>query len=250
MPAGAAKGKPYGPDLAAIHDEAFGDWARHAANVLLAHAPPGLVVDLGCGSGILAQEVQRAGRPVLGIDLSPAMLDLARARAPGATFRLGSLLDAEIPACAAVAIVGEGANYLFDGRDHARRLAALFKRIHAALQAGGVLLLDAAGPGRAGAAGTVTWQEGKDWTVIAEAKESAGQLTRRIVSFRRDGQGWRRHEETHELRLIGPRVLAKALASAGFEAKQLEGYGALRLPKGHAAFLARKPSGAGAALEA
>ena len=233
---------PYGPDLAAIHDTAFGDWARHAANVLLAHAPPGLVVDLGCGSGILAQEVSGAGRPVLGIDLSPAMLAIAKGRAPAATFRLGSLLDAEVPACAAVAIVGEGVNYLFDGRDHARRLAALFKRIHAALQPGGVLLLDAAGPGRAGAAGTVAWQEGKDWAIMAEAKESGGQLTRRIVAFRRDGPAWRRHDETHELRLIGPRTLARQLDGAGFEVKRLEGYGALRLPKGHAAFVARKPS--------
>jgi SAM-dependent methyltransferase len=234
--------KPYGPDLAAIHDAGFGEWASAAANVLLAHAPPGLVVDLGCGSGILCQEVLRAGRPVLGIDLSPAMLEIAKARAPAGTFRLGSLLDAEIPPCAAVAIVGEGVNYLFDGRDHARRLAALFKRIHAALQPGGVLLLDAAGPGRAGAVGTVTWQEGKDWAVMAAAKEAGGQLTRRIVTFRRDGAGWRRHDETHELRLIGARTLDKALASAGFEAKPLEGYGALQLPKGHAAFVARKPS--------
>jgi SAM-dependent methyltransferase len=233
---------PYGPDLAAIHDAGFGDWARAAANVLLAHAPPGLVVDLGCGSGILAQEVSQAGRPVIGVDLSPAMLALAKARAPAATFRLGSLLDAEVPPCAAVAIVGEGVNYLFDGRDHARRLAALFQRIHDALQTGGILLLDAAGPGRATATGTLSWHEGKDWSVVAEAKEAGGQLTRRIVTFRRDGAAWRRDEETHALRLIGARTLARMLEKAGFEVKLLEGYGALRLPKGHAAFLARKPS--------
>jgi SAM-dependent methyltransferase len=238
--------KPYGPDLAAIHDAAFGDWARHAANVLLAHAPPGLVVDLGCGSGILAQEVSRAGRPVLGIDLSTAMLAIAKKRAPKATFRKASLLDTEIPPCAAVAIVGEGINYLFDGRDHARRLAALFRRVHDALQPGGILLLDAAGPGRAGG-GTQTWREGKGWAVLAEARETGGRLLRTIVTFRREGASWRRRAESHELRLHGPRALAKQLESAGFEVKRLEGYGALRLPKGHAAFLARKPSGAVAA---
>lgn len=232
---------PYGADLAAVHDKAFGDWARAAANVLLAHAPPGLVVDLGCGSGILAQEVSRAGRPVLGVDLSPAMLRLARARAPKATFRKGSLLDAEVPPCAAVAIVGEGVNHLFDGRDHARRLQALLRRIHAALAPGGVLLLDAAGPGRATRAGTRSWHEGAGWAVLSESREAGGVLTRRIVTFTRAGKAWRRRAETHELRLLGPRGLAAALRAAGFEAKRLDGYGALRLPRGHAAFLARKP---------
>lgn len=237
---------PYGPDLAHIHDEAFGDWARAAANVLLAHAPPGLVVDLGCGSGILAEEVARAGRPALGIDLSPAMLKLAKERVPAskATFRKGSLLDADIPPCAAVAIVGEGVNDLFDGADHDRRLRRLLKRIHAALLPGGILLLDAAGPGRATRAGLRSWREGKGWAVLTEAVEAGGRLTRRIVTFRRDGAGagWRRREETHVLRLLGPRGLAKSLQAAGFEAKRLDGYGMLKLLKGHAAFIARKPS--------
>jgi SAM-dependent methyltransferase len=235
-------GTPYGPDLAEIHDEAFGDWARAAANVLLAHAPPGPVVDLGCGSGILAEEVARAGRPVLGIDLSPAMLRLAKSRAPKATFRKGSLLDAEVPPCAAVAIVGEGVNHLFDGHDHERRLRALFRRIHAALAPGGILVLDAAGPGRASRAGTRSWREGKDWAVLTESREAGGRLTRRIVTFRRDGKAWRRRVEAHELRLLGPRGLAKALGAAGFAVQRLDGYGMLRLPKGHAAFIARKPS--------
>jgi SAM-dependent methyltransferase len=242
----AKASSPYGPDLAQIHDEAFGDWARAAANVLLAHAPPGLVVDLGCGSGILAQELTRAGRPVLGIDLSPAMLKLAKARAPKATFRKGSLLDAELPPCSAVAIVGEGVNYLFDGRDHERRLRALFRRAYAALAPGGILLFDAAGPGRASRAGNRSWHEGKGWAVLTESIEAAGKLTRRIVTFRRDGAAakanWRRRAETHELRLLGPRGLTKALQSAGFTVQRLDGYGVLRLPKGHAAFIARKPS--------
>jgi SAM-dependent methyltransferase len=235
---------PYGADLAHIHDEAFGGWARAAANVLLAHAPPGLVVDLGCGSGILAEEVARAGRPVLGIDLSPAMLKLAKGRVPRGTFRKGSLLDAELPPCSAVAVVGEGVNYLFDGRDHERRLRALLKRIHAALVPGGLLLLDAAGPGRATRAGIRSWNEGKDWAVLTEAVEAGGRLTRRIVTFRRagGGAGWRRREELHVLRLLGARGLVAALRGAGFEARRIDGYGMLRLPKGHAAFIARKPS--------
>jgi SAM-dependent methyltransferase len=239
----AEAGGFYGEDLAAIHDAGFGDWAHHAANVVLAHAPPGLVVDLGCGSGILAQQLSRAGRPVLGIDLSPAMLAIARRRAPKAQFRHGSLLDAELPPCAAVAIVGEGVNYLADGTRHAVRLRQLLKRIHAALQPGGVLVLDAAGPGRASRGTVRTWQDGPGWLVAAESRERGAKLTRRIVAYRDVEGAWRRSDETHVLRLIEPKRLKADLEAAGFEVRRLDGYGALKLPKGHAAFVARKPSG-------
>jgi ribosomal protein L11 methylase PrmA len=49
----------YREDLAYIHDVGFGKFAGAAAPVLLdafnrAHISRGLVVDLGCGSGILS----------------------------------------------------------------------------------------------------------------------------------------------------------------------------------------------------
>jgi SAM-dependent methyltransferase len=232
----------YGEDLAAIHDAGFGDWAHHAANVLLAHAPPGLVVDLGCGTGILAQQLTKAGRPVLGIDLSPAMLAIARRRAPKAEFRQESLLDADLPPCSAVAIVGEGVNYLADGARHAVRLRGLLKRIHGALRPGGALVLDCAGPGRANRGTVRTWEDGAGWLVAAEARERGAKLTRRIVAYRHVEGSWRRSDETHALRLIEPKRLKADLERAGFEVRRLDSYGALRMPKGHVAFVARKPS--------
>ena len=50
--------------------------------------PNGLVVDLGCGSGRFAAALGEAGYQVLGVDLSPAMIRLAKKRAPGARFTL------------------------------------------------------------------------------------------------------------------------------------------------------------------
>jgi 2-polyprenyl-3-methyl-5-hydroxy-6-metoxy-1,4-benzoquinol methylase len=93
--------------LAYIHNTGFGDFAENAALVALnllrrAGMNHGLVVDLGCGSGILARKIAAAGYDVLGIGFSAAMLSLARKRAPKGRFRRASFLKAEIPPCIAV----------------------------------------------------------------------------------------------------------------------------------------------------
>jgi len=56
----------YSKDLAHIHDEGFSDLARNAATTLLKFLREqkikgGLVVDLGCGSGVLAEKLTSAG---------------------------------------------------------------------------------------------------------------------------------------------------------------------------------------------
>lgn len=92
----------YGEDLAYVHDVGFRDYALRSApgilEILSGSAARGdLVVDLGCGSGLLARELTQGGYRVLGIDISEAMIELARKRAPEAEFRVGSLFEAEIP---------------------------------------------------------------------------------------------------------------------------------------------------------
>jgi len=92
----------YREDLAYIHDAGFGQLAAHAAAVVAevlraAGHHGGLVVDLGCGSGVAARELCGAGYDVLGIDLSSALVETARRRVPSATFQVGSCLSADIP---------------------------------------------------------------------------------------------------------------------------------------------------------
>ncbi len=109
----------YKDDLAYIHDVGYGDFAKNAAPELLAilrrrGLEDGLVVDLGCGSGLWAEELCGAGYDVLGVDISPAMIEIARCRAPQATFEVGSFLKVDLPRCGAVTSLGECLNYLFD----------------------------------------------------------------------------------------------------------------------------------------
>ncbi|HVX16208.1 MAG TPA: class I SAM-dependent methyltransferase [Pirellulales bacterium] len=238
----------YGHDLAYIHDAGFGDVARAAAATLLKllaarRIGRGLIVELGTGSGIVAERLSLAGYDVLASDLSAAMLALAQRRAPRATFRQQSLLDAEIPPCVAVAAVGEVFNYAADPRHSTRRLSALLRRIHAALPAGGLLLFDVATPGRVrGKEPQRRFFAGDDWAVLVEATErrAARELVRRITSFRRVGHLYRRADEEHVQRLFDPREIAALLRRLGFRVRTLRGYGALRFSPGVVAFMATK----------
>lgn len=236
----------YRDDLAYIHDAGFGQLARDAAALVLAQLrrqqkAAALVVELGCGSGIQSEIVAAAGHRVLGIDRAPAMLELARRRAPTAEFREASFLTADFPDCDAVTAVGEIFNYLFDKQNTRPRLMALLRRIHQALVPEGFLLFDVAGPGRAWPPETRRrFFEGNDWTCLVDVELQKDVLLRRIVSFVRAGQLYRRDEEVHRLRLYSPADIAAALRATGFRVRRLFSYGETRFPPGLTGFWAQK----------
>ena len=82
-------------DLAAAGADVHGEAALVAALV----RPPGPVLDAGCGTGRVAIELARRGYATVGIDVDPALLDRARAKAPELEWDLGDL--ATLPATSA-----------------------------------------------------------------------------------------------------------------------------------------------------
>lgn len=239
----------YGPDLAFTHDAGFSGPAQAAANRLVSElrrrgALDGLVVDVGCGSGVTAKRLIRAGYDVLGLDASRDMLALARRAAPRATFRQASFAEAELPGgCAAVTAVGEVLNYDV-AQDAEEHVAGFFARAHAALRPGGLLMLDVAGPGRVPGGGPFrTWHEGTGWAVLVESTEAGEppELRRHIVTFRRrPGHGWARTETEHAQRLYPPAGIAELLRGAGFRARILRAYDGEPFAPGHRGFLATR----------
>jgi len=244
----------FATDLAYIHDAGFGGFAEGAApeiiRILREHgirARAGAavrIIEVGCGSGTLARHLAAAGYEVVGYDVSPAMVQLARAKAPKATFRVRSLTDLRVPSCAAVVAIGEVINYVparASGSELPPGLRRFFERAYEALGPDGLLVFDFME-----SATQRTYQArtkgGQGWVIAAHAEVERGGriLTRRLVTIRRVGRQYRRSQETHHVRLYERRAVARALAAAGFTVRMSRCYGRHRLMSGDVAVIATK----------
>lgn len=236
----------YDTDLAYIHDQGFGGFARGAAPGILAllraaKINEGRIVDLGCGSGIWAKALLEAGFHVTGLDHSPAMIEIAQRRAPEAEFHIGSFSRFCIPPCRAVTALGEVFNYLFDADDSEGSIDIVCKNAFDALLPAGCLIFDVAVAGRCRGRHQA-FMEGDDWTCLVEFRhdEPNLRLTRRIVTFRKIGDSYRRQEETHRQQLFEEARVVHLLESIGFRVKILRAYGDYKLPEVVIAYMATK----------
>jgi SAM-dependent methyltransferase len=221
----------YDCDLAYIHHVGFSELARGAAAYIggqlkQAGFGDGLVVDLGCGSGVLAAELLRFGYRVLGVDRSEAMIALARQAAPGAEFAVSAISGFRIPRCVAVCAIGEALSYLSDGKPV--DLKPLFQQVFASLLPSGAFFFDVIVQG--GPAMTYTSEKsGAGWHVRAEISEdrNAANITRRITATRQVAGIERQSVEVHRVQTFSRAELRRTLAEAGFAAKLNAGYGSV-----------------------
>lgn len=221
----------YKQDLAYIHDIGFRDYGMKSAPSILQILSQnkiygGLIIDLGCGSGLSAQELTKANYDVLGVDISESLIDITRKRVANAKFLIESLFQVEIPPCNAVISIGECLNYLFDTDNSKQTLINLFYRIHKALASGGVFIFDLAEPGQVNKETAQHFTEGEDWIVLVKKQEDVKQhiLTRRIITFRKIGEQYRRDDEIHHLQLYPAAEVRKQLHQVGFQVQTMDNY--------------------------
>ena len=123
---------------APVYDAWAADMTEDVAHyVSLAREAEGPIVELMVGSGRVAIEVVRqSGKPVLGIDSSPAMLEIARERSLGLPLelRLGDVRELELKEPAALIYVPYRSLLHLHGWHEKRQV---FERIAASLRPGG-----------------------------------------------------------------------------------------------------------------
>ena len=236
----------YRQDLALVHHLGFGFHAAACAPGIIERLErvrrrDGLVLEIGCGSGLLTKELVAAGHRVVATDASPAMLELARATAPGAEeIRLLVLPDDPLPEADAVVGCGHALNYLPDLDTVHRALEAIAR----ALRPGGLLALDLCDLewGRARSDLDSQGRVGDDWAIITRFSVPApDRFVRDMTTFvRRDG-GWARDDEHHENVLVDTEEAAERLAAWGVTARVGHAFGREVLPAGLRVIVGERP---------
>lgn len=239
----------YRSDLALVHDRGFAFHAEACAPGILdllasVKARAGLVLELGCGTGLLTERLIAAGHRVIATDASPAMLAIADERIGGDAVELRRLTlpDDPLPAVDAVVAIGHPLNYLPDAEAIERALVAMA----AALRPGGVMAFDICdlswGEARRGAPNL--GRAGPDWAIITEfSLPTPDRFIRDMTTFVPDGEGrWRRDREHHENVLIDTATVPPLLARYGIEARLATAYGTETLPPGLHVVVGSRPA--------
>ena len=243
----APEGRYYGHDLALVHHLGFGFHADACAPGILALLEPireqnGLVLEVGCGSGLLTRHLVDAGHRVIATDASPAMVELAREHAKGAEdVRVLVLPDDTLPEADAVVSVGHVVNYVGE-RDAVEQAIVAIAR---AVRPGGLFAFDVCdlewAALRQGAPGA--GKIGDDWVVAVEFSIPApDRFVRDIVTFLRNDDGtWRRSNERHENVLLDTATIPDLLAPHGVDVTIGTSFGAETLPAGLRTVIGRRP---------
>lgn len=95
----------------------------------------GPVADVGCGPGHTTALLRDLGADAFGIDLSPAMIDIARREHPGARFEVGSMTNLELADGSLAGVIAWWS--LIHIPDEA--IAGVLQQFHRVLRPGGVL---------------------------------------------------------------------------------------------------------------
>ena len=238
----------YRAALAKVHHEGFGFHADACAPGILQLLAPiregdGLVLEVGCGSGLLTKHLTDAGHRVIATDASVAMLDIARAYAPDAIeHRVVALPDDPLPEVDAIVSTGHALSYI----DTQARLEEALVACARALRPGGVLALDLEDLSTRDAQMArppAVWV-GDDWAMFMErVSDGPTHFARSMTIFVQEDDGrYRREHERHDNVLIDvPGVVTPLLEGEGLEVEVRLSFGDETNMDGLMVVVARRP---------
>lgn len=193
----------------------------------------GAVLELGCGTGRVAIELARAGLTVVGVDMSPAMLAVARQRSEGLplTFVEGDMRELRLARKFATVLIPLGS---LQHLETASEVVAALSTVAEHLADDGIAIIDveapqpedfSPGPRPLVAHWTRPWDGGQVTKLVAV--DGVPSECRRLVTFHYDVQpadgSLRRVSHEFNLRVITSGELELAARLAGLEMVALYG---------------------------
>lgn len=231
----------YGSILAEIHDRWFSAIAESAAAHLRAAVKPLApyrLLDLGCGSGIVAAALSSDCRSIHGIDLSPEMIAKCRERVPHGTFHAGDILTVDLPETDVTVMAGEILSYAMSGEDRTPDdLERFLRTVYDRTRPGGLFLFDVLGPHEY--AGKFI-HEHPEYTIFSHVSMDNDIVTRTITSFLRRGTLFEKSVEIHRMRVFDSEELTELLARIGWNVRPMTHYAGMEVFSGRLAFECRR----------
>jgi SAM-dependent methyltransferase len=238
----------YRGDLALVHHRGFGFHADACAPGILSLLEPvreraGLILELGCGSGLLTRKLVDAGHRVIATDASPAMLEVAKEHADGAEdIRQLTLPDDPLPKADAIVSIGHAVSYLPDEEAVDRALIAIAR----AVRPGGLFAVDICDLewGRAREGLRDSGRVGEDWAIVTRYSMPTPQrFVREMTTFLRNPDGsWRRDDERLDNVLVDTGRIPARVAPEGIEATVTSSFGQESNPDGLRVVIGRRPA--------
>lgn len=230
--------------LSEIHDKWFQNIAVSAAThieIVARHLVPYRIVDLGCGSGVLLDNLKDNCSEIYGFDISKAMIDKCKKRMPQGFFECADILNINMPQANVITMVGEILSYATakDNDSHAY-ICKLFERISDSLDANGIFIFDCLGNKHDYSGNFI--HEHAEFAIFVKVRVDGDIISREIISFRRTRQNYKKSIELHHLRMFDEEYILALLKSFGFLVTKLEKYAQESILPGRIAFECRKVS--------
>jgi 2-polyprenyl-3-methyl-5-hydroxy-6-metoxy-1,4-benzoquinol methylase len=207
--------------VAGVDFEGWIDYVEELLKMFDSH--PRWVLDLACGTGNTVIPFSRRGYHALGMDLSPEMIGLARAKALEAgleiEFMVGDIRDYRLARKVdLVTCFHDGLNYMLTEED----LFKAFRSVSRCLVEGGMFIFDLNAISWIGAdSESPVVIEEPDLTILYETVHDRGKNLWRIAltGFAREGELYRKFVEQHVERGYQPARVEELLKNAGLEPK-------------------------------
>ena len=202
----------------------YDEWAETILRLLGKYGiTDGIAADLGCGTGQMTRRLAKAGFDMIGIDLSPEMLDTACMEGSpqdGILYLNQDLREMELYGTVRAFIcICDTINYLPDEED----LTRVFRLVNNYLDPGGLFIFDVNTPAFYEEIGNSTIAENRDdasfiWENDYDPESAVNEY--RMTFFIRDAEFpekemFHRFEELHTHRAYTPETIRECLSAAG-----------------------------------